>query len=35
MKLQTYGNENEWSDYNKSISNYLIAIKKDPYCDKK
>ena len=31
LEMQSYGSENEWFEFNKSISNYLIAIKSDPY----
>ena len=35
VKMQIYGSEIERLDYNKSISKYLITIKKDPYYDSK
>ena len=31
IKMQTYGSETEWIDYNKVIMSYLTAIKADPY----
>ncbi len=31
IKMQTYGSETEWTDYNKTVTSYLSAIKADPY----
>ena len=31
LRMQSYGSGHEWTDSNKSISNYLNTIKHDPY----
>ena len=35
LKMQSYGDQVEWIDANKSISTYLTSIKKDPHFDNK
>ena len=32
LKLQIYGNDNEWIECNRDLGKYLGAIKHDPYC---
>ena len=35
IKMQTYGDENEWHVLNRSITEFLTIVKSDPYSNPK